>query len=83
MKSPVCRSINKSMLLFGIDRRAFCGLFFSCVFLFRIGLSPVLCVLLFFGLMGFIIHLTRKEDRIVTILLANAKLAKTYDPSTR
>lgn len=80
--NPVYGSMNKPMLVFGIDKRAFFGIAMLGVLAFwMVGLIAAICV--FGGLFAAVVRATRKDHALPLVIIDRIKLSSLYDSAAR
>ena len=79
---PVYNSLNKRLLMFGVERRLFSATLFVAVLVFYMG-SLIAAVLVFAAIFVAARRLTRDDEQLLGVFIAQIRLARLYDSALR
>jgi type IV secretory pathway TrbD component len=81
--NPAFRSLNRPLLLLGVDRRLFFFLLSSSLSLFELSGSPIPALVLFVALWAAARFAAQKDPRFLRIVLNSRRFSARYDPAKR
>jgi type IV secretory pathway VirB3-like protein len=80
--NPTYNALNKRLLMFGVERGLFSATLLVAVLVFYMG-SLVAALLVFAAIFVTARSLTRDDEQLVGVLIAQIRLARLYDSALR